>query len=425
MNPTGPEAQVDRWLDHYLDASRDVPVALGLSGGGDSVALLLLASQWARRRGRRLVILCVDHGLQPQSRAWTQACRQRAEALGWAFMDLAWEGEKPATGLQAAARLARHRLLAMASKAAGAAVLLLGHTADDRAEAAAMRASGAPTPEPRRWAPSPVWPQGEGLFLLRPLLDVTRAELRSWLASAGETWIEDPANTDLRYARARARLSGAGLSATAPARDVLRINLAQEATVGEAGQIQIARAAFEAAPPDEQRAFLAVACLSVSGGSRPPRSSQLDLAMAALTQPRAPGALSLAGARLDVAGPVLLLCREPGEFRRKGEPLLELKAGARETWDGRFEMGPLEMDCEIAPLAGRHGALDRNARRRIKGLPPPVRASLPCLLVKGKAAKEIHLPAPAEARSLTGRRLKAACGLIWSEQAALRSAEHD
>jgi tRNA(Ile)-lysidine synthase len=192
-------------LDRRLSATSARPVAVALSGGGDSVALLLAARAWAAAHGRRLVALTVDHRLQPQSRAWTEACGELAHSLGAGFQALAWEGEKPPRGLPAAARAARHRLLAEAARGCGARVILVGHTADDVAEARAMRQAGSTTPAPREWSPAPVWPEGRGIFLARPLLALRRAALRDWLAAEGARWIEDPANADPRYARARAR----------------------------------------------------------------------------------------------------------------------------------------------------------------------------------------------------------------------------
>src|SRR5213079_1546584 len=125
--------------------------------------------------------------------------------LGHPFRALGWSGDKPTTGLPAAARAARHALLADAAREAGARAILMGHTADDILEARLMRAEGSTTPDPREWTPSPAWPQGRGVFLLRPLLDLRRADLRRWLSARGETWIDDPANEDASYARPRAR----------------------------------------------------------------------------------------------------------------------------------------------------------------------------------------------------------------------------
>ena len=68
------------------------PLAVALSGGGDSLALTLIADAWARRAGRDLVVLTVDHGLQAASADWTQACRAHAERLALPFRSLAWDG---------------------------------------------------------------------------------------------------------------------------------------------------------------------------------------------------------------------------------------------------------------------------------------------------------------------------------------------
>ncbi len=193
-------------LDRRLRPASPAPIAVGLSGGGDSLALLLVARAWALAHGRQILALTVDHGLNPDSAGWTRVCAETAERLGVGFRALRWTGDKPATGLPAAARAARQALLAEAAREAGAKVLLLGHTADDLAESAAMRAEGSTVQDAREWSPSPAWPEGRGVFLLRPLLAVGRAALRDHLREVGETWIDDPANEDVRFARARARM---------------------------------------------------------------------------------------------------------------------------------------------------------------------------------------------------------------------------
>ena len=61
-------------LDRRLAAGSTAPIAVALSGGGDSRALALMAADWAQVHGRRLAILTVDHGLNPDSAAWSAAC---------------------------------------------------------------------------------------------------------------------------------------------------------------------------------------------------------------------------------------------------------------------------------------------------------------------------------------------------------------
>ncbi|MET0295611.1 MAG: tRNA lysidine(34) synthetase TilS, partial [Phenylobacterium sp.] len=204
-------------LDRRLLAHAAAPLAVAYSGGGDSLALLMIADAWARRKGRPLIALHVDHGLQPQSRAWAERCAAVAAGLGAGFRRLAWDGDKPLRGLPAAARGARHRLIADAAREAGARIVLFGHTADDLSETLAMQAAGSTTPLAREWAPSPVWPEGRGLFLLRPLLGAGRAEIRDWLLARRQEWIDDPANENLAYARARARGLGGAQASPPPA----------------------------------------------------------------------------------------------------------------------------------------------------------------------------------------------------------------
>ena len=150
----GVDAAIAARLDARLRSDSSAPLAVGLSGGSDSLALCLIAAAWARAHGRRLIVFTVDHRLRPESADWTRICAGHAARLGADFQALAWTGDKPATGLPAAARTVRHALLAQAARQAGAQVILLGHTADDRAEAVAMRREGGSVPDPREWAPA-------------------------------------------------------------------------------------------------------------------------------------------------------------------------------------------------------------------------------------------------------------------------------
>ena len=105
-------------------------VGLAVSGGSDSMSLLRLAARWAGEH--RLTVLTVDHGLRPGSAEEAAQVGRRAAALGLPHVTLSWEGEKPATGIQAKAREARYRLMKEWCEANGVPALLTAHTIDDQ-----------------------------------------------------------------------------------------------------------------------------------------------------------------------------------------------------------------------------------------------------------------------------------------------------
>lgn len=399
-------SQVHAVLDRRLDRASTAPLAVGFSGGGDSLFLLKTVLDWTP--GRPVLALTVDHGLQPDSARWTDEAVAKARALGARALALAWTGDKPSAGLPAAARRARHALLAHAAREAGARVLLLGHTGSDLAEGAAMRAEGSTVPDPRAWSPSPAWPQGRGVFLLRPLLGLTREEIRQALALQGETWLDDPANVDLRFARARARASGS--------RDVTP---GQEASpppptfaVDPAGTIRL--------PRDVAAAHLAAALLCAAGTDRPPRGDRL----ARLVQRLRAGetfTAALAGARIEAGGDALIT-REAGEAARGGLAPLELAPGQTGVWDGRWEIAASEVPLTVVALKGRASQLTSEARDRLATVPAAARPSLPLILRHDAAPYSPALDGPklaaergARARSLVLDRFRAAIGLVDQE----------
>lgn len=404
-------------LERRLDPANRAPLALGYSGGGDSLALLVGALQWAKAHGRRVVALTVDHGLHPDSAAWTLEAGVTAQRLGVDWRGLCWTGDKPKHGLPEAARLARHRLLAEAARRAGAGVLLLGHTATDIAESDLMRAGATPQlGRLRDWAPSPVWPEGRGVFLLRPLLGLTRAELRAWLAGQGLSWRDDPANEDARFARARARaVLGEQASAMAEEESLLAAWLSA-GQAGAAGEIALSRDRLRAGPAAEARRVLAASLLCASGRETPPRAGEV-----ARLHDRLAGAgevaATLAGARLAADEASVLLVKERGRAGR-AEPALTLQASEAGVFDGRFEVRAGE-PLTVVPLAGRAARLSEADRRHLAQMDARVRPSLPCLITERGA---VALPAPfgtgpAQARALAPLRWTSALGGIDGEQA--------
>ena len=400
-------------LDRRLRVDSSRPLAVALSGGGDSVALLLAANAWAQARGRPLTALTVDHRLQPASRAWTEACAALAARTGVGFQALAWEGPKPARGLPAAARLARHRLLADAARGVGAGVILIGHTADDVLEAQAMRAEGSTTPAPREWSPSPVWPEGRGVFLLRPLLALRRAELRAWLTARGETWIDDPANADARFARARARaaLPAGGASELQEPRPLA---LAEACRIEPGGAIALPRELLRRAPRPEAERLLAIAAVCAGGGARLPAAGPRARLAAALCGEGAATSI-LAGARIEACGEAVRICREAGEARRGGLQPLAVSAGDRGVWDGRFEVFA-QAAVEVRALGGLARRLPPDQQRALASLPAAARPALPAVIDPAGAVSCPLLGAsPAQVECLIADRLRAAAGLVARE----------
>lgn len=189
-----------------LDALRaaiphTAPVALAVSGGPDSLALLLLAAEACRGRVHALT---VDHGLRAAAATEAAAVGAICAARGIPHATLQWAGSKPATSLQAAARDARYALMAAWCGDHGVPVLMTGHHADDQAETLLMRlvrgagAGGLSGIRASR-------PLGHGVTLVRPLLGIRRAELAAIVAAAGLSAADDPSNRDPRYDRTAAR----------------------------------------------------------------------------------------------------------------------------------------------------------------------------------------------------------------------------
>jgi len=349
------------------------PVGVAVSGGGDSLALLYRLAEWRRRP---LHVFCVDHGLNPDSAGWTRTVADHAHRVGATFTPLPWVGSKPATGLSAAARQARHALLGDAARAAGVRVLCLAHTQDDILEAAWMRDHGSNVTAPAEWSPSPAWPQGRGVFLLRPLLEARRDDLRNELRARRVEWIDDPANANLQSLRVQARQ--AGKTGPLPVEWSLVITPAQMSAWLDRqwpvpGLIALRRSVFADAPPLVARKVLSAAAVCAGGGDRLPRGDSLDALLAGLAtgKPR-----TLCGARIWQTGDHIFFVREAGDIGRDGTDDLSLDAGVEATWDGRFAIRAARAGT-VRPSGQMRNRLHEADRAALAQWPAAVRKVLP------------------------------------------------
>lgn len=182
--------------------------AVALSGGADSVALLLLLWAHFPRRRRRLAALHFDHRLRgAASRADARFCRALCRGLGLRYEEGRWRGRAMADPSEADAREVRNRFLEEACARLGAAALWLGHHQDDIAETLLMRiARGSGTAGLA--APRPVSTAESGAILrLRPLLTLQKDELVRTLRQARVPFRVDESNRTAKYLRNRIRHS--------------------------------------------------------------------------------------------------------------------------------------------------------------------------------------------------------------------------
>ena len=180
-------------------------IVLAVSGGPDSIALMWLAARWRRAltRGPQLFAVTVDHGLRPESAREARDVKRLALSLELPHRTLRWRGAKPETGVPAAARVARYRLLAKAARASGATHVLTAHTRDDQAETLLMRmlrGSGI-----AGLAAMARQTERDGVWLARPLLDIPKSQLVATLNKARISFADDPTNRDPGYTRPRLR----------------------------------------------------------------------------------------------------------------------------------------------------------------------------------------------------------------------------
>lgn len=274
-------------------------LAVGVSGGADSMALALLARGWARARGGDVLALIADHGLRAESAAEAEAVRRLLAGEGITALVLRL-GVKPGPRLAERARAARLAALEDAAASRGILHLLLAHHAGDQAETLLMRLlrqSGK-----RGLAAMAALRETARVRVLRPLLAVPPGRLRATLAAAGVPWVEDPSNRDRRALRARLRAlrddpegTGAatqGLLAVSHAYGMARAANDRATASWLAGQawLDSGRATLPAGP--WPAAALAALIQAVGGGEHAPAPAKIA-ALAA-----SPRAATLGGARL-------------------------------------------------------------------------------------------------------------------------------
>lgn len=435
----------DDELEGLFGRGDALPLALAVSGGADSMALMHLVARWLssptvrssfaegywrisldpgsrnepssdvsrpswlahvddadqlERNGGPppVVVLTVDHGLRPGSAADAAFVAEEARKLGLPCEILRWEGDKPATGIQEAAREARRRLLLSTVSnefywlggllARGgrdyrvtARTIVMAHHADDQAETFLMRlarGSGLDGLCAMRAPDGPRDEEGEAI-IWRPLIDIPKARLRATLEAVGLPWREDPSNDNIDFERVRMRkalaeLGDLGIAAPAIAKSAARLAAARRGYLSllAAGPETTIHwhdgilASIDASgwAPDVVTRLLQRMLAAMGGTSAPPRLSQIE----ALAGRIVAGAVdeTLGGCRI-VAGAdtEVLVYRETG----RGLPVAELRPGQELGWDGgRFMVSLAAHAPEAVTVSALNGAGWAALKHAVPGL---------------------------------------------------------
>jgi len=262
------------------------PLGVAVSGGGDSVALLMLL----HAAGRDLRVATVDHRLRPEAADEAIGVARLCARLGVPHEVLVWDAPDFKGNLQKAAREARRGLLGAWARRQGLSHVVLGHTLDDQAETVLMRLARGSGVD--GLAGMALKSSAEGLCWHRPMLHLRRADLRAYLREVGVGWVDDPSNDDLKFDRVKARraldllaplgLGTARLAETAAhmrrargALEAATLEVAQRCvTVSKAGELVISN--LGDAPREVQLRLLAGALGWVSGARYRPRFAALE-----------------------------------------------------------------------------------------------------------------------------------------------------
>jgi tRNA(Ile)-lysidine synthase len=360
---------------------------LAVSGGADSMALALLADEWARARGGDVLAVTVDHGLRTESAAEAAAVGKILAARGIAHDIATWSAARPASGVEAAARAARYALLTDRCRRAGALHLLTAHHADDQAETVLLRLCRGSGPDGLAGM-APVRNLGDAR-LLRPLLRFPAARLRAVCRAAGIAWVEDPSNHAGANARSRLRavapllereglsvdaLNRTGAQAAAQRRLLDRFTadlLARAVMLSPYGFAEVDLTELRAAEEALALRALARVLTTVGGGDHPPPGDGLRRLTARLRADEA-AASTLGGCVIRPRdGAKAVIFREAALL----PPPQPLRPGERLLWDGRFSV-TLATDAatglRIAPRGPGKG--------KIPGVPAAAAAALPALI---------------------------------------------
>ncbi|MDX3929158.1 MAG: tRNA lysidine(34) synthetase TilS [Shinella sp.] len=403
MSPAEPIAVARAGENAVVDAAgrflksfqNPVRLLVAVSGGSDSTGLLLAfaaALRTGRHPGFSLLASTVDHGLRRESANEAAAVAALCERNGIRHITRRWEGEKPASGLQAAAREKRYELLADVAREEHAAAILTAHTAEDQRETIAMRAARVEEGIGLSgMAPAVLFDQS--VWVMRPFLGLQRADIRSFLAAEKEGWIDDPSNADEAFERVRIRNLPIGPShsgeragrersrLSAQAADVLRRCVTL--TAGAVAVIAARDIALLRGDPAGWRALMSLT--AVLGGRRYPPDRSAAARIGAFLESGKLSRITAGRVVFDRRREGLYLYRE-----HRGVAAVTVEPGGTALWDGRYEIRNLSAARMTVSAAGAGEAslLDGDMPGLPSGVAARAQKAFPAVSGRAEASHE-------------------------------------
>ena len=187
-------------FNKYID---DKPIALAVSGGPDSTAMMQIAALSKKLKNSNVTVIVIDHGLREESKNEANIVCKNAKLLGFKFKILKWNGVKPKTRVQEIARKTRYKLMTSWCKKKGIEKLFLAHHLDDQVETFLMRLGKGSGVD--GLAVMDFVTETSSLKLVRPFLEIPKTRFIEILGITNLEWISDPSNFNSDYKRSRIR----------------------------------------------------------------------------------------------------------------------------------------------------------------------------------------------------------------------------
>ena len=193
-------------FSRYKELSEKEIYAVAVSGGPDSMALAHALIDHTKAQGKECHILTVDHGLRAEAKNEADMVAEWSAKHGVTHHNLIWEGDKPDTSIMEEARNARYQIMADKCAELGVYELFVAHHQDDQAETFLIRLSKGSGLDGLA-SMSALHHYNENLTIVRPLLNISKADLVSYCDKNKIPYVKDPSNQNDNYLRPRLRAS--------------------------------------------------------------------------------------------------------------------------------------------------------------------------------------------------------------------------